>query len=282
MLPLATIREQRGLGDCLSRRAGRCLLAVVGPLAVISGVVVGACAEREAHAGIASPIASLMKPQVSLALTPIAPTRTGPSRRGAIGYAISWPQCGAPLPAAPFDFGIVGVTNGAAFTRNPCFADEYRWARAGRFPPAVYWNVNYVECGTHGQICDPYAYGLREAEDAYDYARSHGADPSTWWLDIQTASTWSVDTARNARAIAGAMAFFRDRGLRAGISSTRYQFSTVAGGLVPGLTSWVAGRAGRKYAQRFCEEGDTFAGRETELTAFVAGGFETVVACGRP
>src|SRR5438105_3220053 len=67
---------------------------------------------------------------------------------GATGYSISWPQCGGAYPTAPFDFGIVGVTNGIAFTHNPCFASEYQWASGGRFPPAVYWNVNYVEC-TH-------------------------------------------------------------------------------------------------------------------------------------
>lgn len=199
---------------------------------------------------------------------------------GATGYSISWPQCGGPYPAAPFDIGMVGVTDGIAFTHNPCFASEWAWASSGRYPPTVYWNVNYVECGQRDAACDPYAYGRREAQDALEYAAGNGAHPTTWWLDIQIVSDWSKNPAHNAEAIQGAIDFFRDQGLRPAISSTGYQLSRIAGDFRPGLTSFVAAREGLEGARAYCGAGDVFAGRGTELTAYVADGYEQVVSCG--
>lgn len=175
---------------------------------------------------------------------------------------------------------MVGVTDGIAFTHNPCFASEWAWASTGRDAPTVYWNVNYVECGHRDAACDPYSYGRREAEDAYDYASANGAHPATWWLDIQIVSDWSNDPARNAAAIRGAIDFFVEHGLRPAISSTQYQLSTVAGNFVPGLTSFVAAREGLEGAKAYCDAGDRFAGRGTELTAYVADGYEQIVSCG--
>ena len=54
-----------------------------------------------------------------LALTPLPSPTPLTYPAGSSGYAISWPQCGATYPAEPFGFGIVGVTDGAAFTHNP-------------------------------------------------------------------------------------------------------------------------------------------------------------------
>src|SRR4051812_48103872 len=50
----------------------------------------------------------------------------------AIGYDISYPQCGKPFPANPA-FGIVGVNRGIVFSPNPCLgtgagASQLAWA----------------------------------------------------------------------------------------------------------------------------------------------------------
>src|SRR5262245_16463281 len=85
-------------------------------------------------------------PSASATPTPTPHSTPGPTPynapypAGSVGYAVSWPQCGAVLPEAPYDFGIVGITDGQAFTRNPCFAELYRWAEDGHFEPAIYMN----------------------------------------------------------------------------------------------------------------------------------------------
>ena len=72
------------------------------------------------------PVAATEQPAV-----PEAPVVVAPGVRGA---DLSWPNCpkgmgvpgrrtqGLPLPWASAQFWIIGLTNGRAFTRNPCLA----------------------------------------------------------------------------------------------------------------------------------------------------------------
>lgn len=208
---------------------------------------------------------------------------------GSVGYAISWPQCGGPYPDEPFDFGIIGVTNGQAFTENPCFADEYRWAEHGRYHPSIYMNTNYDEsvqtlpdvqqCGADAW-CRAYQYGRAMAEEAYEYAASVHGVAAVWWLDVQIVSDWSEDVTLNAAAIRGAGDFLKSRGIRAGISSTSFQWVTVAGEAQHNMTIWDASALDADMAATFCREGKDFGGGGTEQIAYVEQ-FETVVACGR-
>ena len=227
-----------------------------------------------------------------LATATLAPTATpldvSAYPLGTVGYAISWPQCGGPYPGEPFEFGIIGVTNGEAFTRNPCFADEYRWAKRGRYHPSIYMNTNYDErpepsvamqaCGVDAS-CRAYQYGRATAEDAYEYAASvHGVAP-VWWLDVQIVSVWSEDFSRNAESIRGATEFLQNKGIRVGISSTSFQWATVAGPALHNMPIWDASALDADMAATFCAEGKDFGGGRTEQIAYVEQ-FETVVACG--
>jgi len=216
------------------------------------------------------------------------PLDTSAYPAGSVGYAISWPQCRGPYPDEPFDFGIIGVTNGQAFTRNPCFADEYRWAQRGRYHPSIYMNTNYDEtipatsdmegCGADAS-CRAYQYGRAMAEAAYEFAASvHGVAP-VWWLDVQIVSVWSEDVTLNAASIRGAGEFLRSKGIRVGISSTSFQWATVAGGAQHNLPVWDASALDADMAATFCAEGEDFGGGVTEQIAYVEQ-FETVVACG--
>jgi hypothetical protein len=62
--------------------------------------------------------------QVVLNVNAGATNRVAPP---ALGFDISFPQCGGPEPNAPA-FALVGVNGGRAFTGNPCLARQYVWA----------------------------------------------------------------------------------------------------------------------------------------------------------
>lgn len=226
---------------------------------------------------------------VAATATPVLDDRPYPA--GSIGYAISWPQCGAPYPAEPFDFGIIGVNDGKAFTHNPCFAEEYRWAERGRYHPSVYMNVNYIDtaeeleswwsCGAADEACRAYRYGWVAAHDAWHYAASHDGAAPVWWLDVQIVSDWSKDLRLNAHAVRGARDYLSSsHDIRVGMSSTSYQWATVAGDAMHGLPVWDASASGLFQAAAFCTRGMDFGGGGTEQIAFVEDGFEVVLACG--
>ena len=224
----------------------------------------------------------------------IEPTAVAAYSEGATGYAISWPQCGQALPQASFEFGIVGVTFGWPFRPSPCLAQEFAWAARGRQHAAFYVNTNYAPaenpdaslrireaCGGRGAGCEAYFYGVLLANDAFGSATLAGASAPMWWLDVQIASTWSDDAGLNAIVIHGAIDGLASHGVRAGISSTPFQWRQVAGDYEPGLPGWVAGASGTDEAARFCDGRQNFGGGHTEQIAYVDHGFEMVRSCGR-
>jgi hypothetical protein len=245
------------------------------------------CASK-ANAPLAPPAASTPVATATFAPAPSPTPDASEYPPGSVGYAISWPQCGATFPDEPFDFGIVGATNGQAFTHNPCFEDEYRWAERGRYHPSIYMNTNYMEsvdtlpdveaCGVDPS-CRAYEYGRAEAEDAYEFAASADAVAPVWWLDVQIVSDWAGDQTLNAEAIRGAIAFLQSKGIRVGISSTALQWATVAGEAQHYLPVWDASAIDADQAALFCAQGKDFGGGATEQIAY-AEHFETVVACG--
>lgn len=150
-------------------------------------------------------------------------TATGYGVTG-IGYDVSYPQCGFPLPVAP-GFAVVGVNGGRAFKANPCLAEQLAWAQgAANGAPSFYANTGnpgpaysaYWPIGqTNPQACDAGApnssacsfdYGWNAAKNSFDNAvRAHqavnGLDPATaadrsaaarWWLDVEILNSWQT------------------------------------------------------------------------------------------
>jgi hypothetical protein len=189
------------------------------------------------------------------------------------GSDISFPQCGHSYPA-PRAFGIVGVNGGRPYTANPCFVAEYRWAQASGI---VEFYVNTANPGTS----DPYGYGLDAARDAYAYATARvSAGPGhLWWLDVETANSWSPDKGANAAVIAGALAFFASRGVAVGIYSTRYQWGLITGGVsIPAIPNWVPGAQSAAEAPSFCAARRSFTGGPVVMTQYTSG-FDYDVIC---
>ncbi len=199
------------------------------------------------------------------------------------GYDISWPQCEGAYPATRFDFGIVGVTGGKAYTRNPCLASEYAWARrATASAPSVYMNLNYGltrgRCARNDTACQAYDYGYWAARSALRYAQAQGVGPTTWWLDVEMENTWSRNTSLNAQVIRGALTYLNRQGLVAGIYSTPYQWAVIAGSYSPGVPNW-AGGAPSSSPAAFCRSAQAFGGGSVWLTQYAHGNYDGDFAC---
>jgi hypothetical protein len=169
------------------------------------------------------------------------------------GWDISWPQCTAPtaptgsrLPEGGA-FAVIGLTRGAPFTDNACFAAQWAWANALPGEPMAYINVSapgvrdgaavgnrvwqeVCGTGTPTTACG-LAYGERIA--AYAVPRlqpvgRHGGRPMVW-LDVEgpyaNGPFWQTGydsaVAVNRAVIQGVVNGLRRSGHRIGIYSDR-------------------------------------------------------------
>ena len=82
------------------------------------------------------------------------------------------------------------------------------------------WYVNVRACvdGLGGsRVADPSGYGASAAAYALNYASSAtGASSAVnhvWWIDVETANTWSSNQAANAALIQGALTYLKQQGV---------------------------------------------------------------------
>lgn len=238
---------------------------------------------------------------VVLACTLIG-TVTAPAARAArsfpgarsVGYDVSWPNCGSPQPVQRF--AVVGVTGGLPFTANPCLVAEFRAAqRTG--VAQLYMNIAATgrttagmgrtgpagACARSAPLCTAYNCGYAAARAAYSLARSRlgaSAVRTTWWLDVEFGPNWSASPSVNARAVAGALAFLRGRGLPVGIYSTAYQWSRIVGRFRPGVPTWYATVTRSAAAARYaCTASRSFTGGIVRMVQFAPGGLDADTVC---
>ncbi len=186
------------------------------------------------------------------------------------GYDISYPDNSYPAPSWQYNgqpynfaFGIVGVTGGKAFTQNGKLAAEYQWVvkQPNPLTPSFYMNLNYPvgttapngmtgpkgNCSKGDRECQAYNYGYNAAQNAFQNATQTvgttvGDYP--WWLDIETANSWSGKTSLNYLVIQGAIYFFQSQKTTAaavGIYSSPSMWNSIAGSNRPGVQEWLAG-----------------------------------------
>ncbi|GHG52908.1 hypothetical protein GCM10012320_23410 [Sinomonas cellulolyticus] len=225
----------------------------------------------------------------------------------ALGIDVSWPQCGASLPADGA-FAIVGVNGGRASTTNPCLADQLRWAvasRGGTFQSTVQLYVNtdnpggpspssswpgsgstpYGTCDGSGSTACSWQYGWdRAMEDMAGRlapaAQAAGllASPSayTWWLDVETGNTWQADAAGNRAVLEGMAAAFSHEGVRVGVYSSPYMWEDLIGTVsstspLYTLNSWLPGALSAEDAAANCKLDPLMAGGHVVLTQYTTG-----------
>jgi len=211
--------------------------------------------------------------------------------RGSVGYDSSVYQCGAPARGA---FAIVAVTNGRPFTRNGCAAAELAGAPG---TSSVYMNTAYsptyaphitAGCGVRSGSASgtslerqAYAIGCSEAELARAWLyTATGQRVRTWWLDVETANSWSAaNLVLNRSVLRGAIDFLKARGAMLGLYSTARQWAEVTGGWsAPGLdANWVAGAGSPAEGALMCASSIT--GAPVWLVQYLKAGRDADRAC---
>jgi hypothetical protein len=221
-----------------------------------------------------------------------ASAASGPYVSGTTGYDYSYVQCGIQAPAA--SFGIVGINAGYPFTYyNQCLAKEFAVA-ASTGNGAVYINTGYdpsytnidqvhttQDCanasinvsGTDAQRA-AWAVGCSEAQRDVAYASSQSVkSPAAWWLDVETANSWSTtDLSLNRYTIQGIITILRSQAAAPiGVYSTSYQWGAITGGYqAPVDADWVAtGQRNLKRAKPYCSSGG-FTGAKVWLVQYVS------------
>lgn len=229
-----------------------------------------------------------------------------------IGNDISYPQCGSTLPSGQA-FGIVGVNGGIATTTNPCLLQQLAWASTsnGSTPqPAVSLYVNtanpghiadlwpsnntvygsavfnpYGECDSSEGAACAYIYGWTRADDDANRRGISNPEQYKWWLDVETANSWSTsDLQANAASLEGMVGYFNSIGASVGIYSTAYQWQTIVGTLwdgsnLHGLDSWLAGARTERGARANCASPALTNGGRVTLAQYVSKGFDYDVSC---
>ena len=215
-----------------------------------------------------------------------------PYLAGSSGYDYSYIQCGQSAPA--LSFGVVGVNAGYPFTYySRCVGAEYGASPAGS--TALYVNTGYdpsytaidgrhmtqdcaaasagIAAGAGQQAA--WAVGCSEAERDVAYATSQGvsANPTAWWLDVETANSWSsTDLSLNRYTLQGLIDKLRVLSASpVGIYSTAAQWQQVTGGYQPAVDgTWFAtGQRTLRRARSFCTA-PSFTGAPVWLVQYVA------------
>ena len=188
----------------------------------------------------------------------------------------------------------MSASDGLAYSDNPCLASEYAWAAAAPRPAGFYMNTADPGSGsTHWTTPGPqscsggsddlgcaYNYGWNAADHAFSYAsaQTNGATKA-WWLDIETANTWSTNTAANNADIQGMVDYFHSKALTVGVYSTRSQWTQITGGLSLAVPNWLAGASSASQASSWCSTALSITGGQVSLVQYPAGSFDGDVAC---
>jgi hypothetical protein len=191
------------------------------------------------------------------------PTTTAGAAAGAHGYDVSYPQCSIVSSLPPHDaFAIIGVNDGIVYTPNPCLASEYSWATSGTpaavsfyantanpGPTSSHWpkgqTANGITCpnqssyriGTKAYNDCSYIYGWNAAANSLAGAVQAVGTPAPaagWWLDIESANSWTTSRTANIFDIRGGLTYLKKNtrtgtGSYVGIYTNSSSWSSITG-----------------------------------------------------
>jgi hypothetical protein len=240
------------------------------------------------------------------------PLATAQARSSAtpVGNDISYPQCGRTYPSGQA-FAIVGVNGGKASNFNSCFTSEWTWAQTSKGgtkqPPAQ----PYLNTGNPGDVLaqynvtdwpsssvagDPYGSCSGTWQDnlpcswEYGYERA-SADLSAlssyhgkWWLDIETANSWTSDFGKNQASLEGMVYALEQAGDTVGIYSSSGSWSTLFGSVRPSsplylLDEWRPGAKTLSRAQSNCTLAPFEGNGRIAITQYVSNNLDYDYSC---
>jgi len=206
---------------------------------------------------------------------------------GTIGSDVSWPNCTTKLSTGA-SFGIVGVTDGLGYSTNPCLAKEASNYKNLSLYVNTGWNSSSSHiiatspklCATADTTCLAYNYGYNAGLYAYNAATTSGLHSSTWWLDVETANTWSTNTTQNQNSLQGEHdALMASGATTVGAYSTTAQWDSVTGTWLNNWPSWGATTwKTASQAKTYCT-GHQFTGGTTWLIQFTGKTIDQDYAC---
>lgn len=203
----------------------------------------------------------------------VAPVPTG----GVLGNDISWPNCprgmgvpdrrslGLPLPDPAAQFVIIGLTNGRAFTRNPCLKWHVTAAQARGLQVAAYTVLSYPNAAElrryrargpfsaatrSGQLAN---VGYAQTSFALDAMTAGGLAAPLVWLDIEPRANrrWSSNKGNNQAVVNGALRAVADRGIASGIYTYQVAWRAIVGALRVDVPLWAPSHTrSRSYAAK--------------------------------
>ena len=182
-----------------------------------------------------------------------------PARAVDYGHDVSWPQCpgGLPMPPDDTDFVVVGLTNGLAFTENPCLDWQFEWvlehgvrAQAyamATFPTTAQYDT-YGDDGPWPASTRPDRLrnvGYAEGRAALASLDEVGWRPERIWVDVEPRprQPWPSSTAaqrqENRYVISGLLAALEDAGYPHGIYSYVSAWEAITGSWqLPDVPVW--------------------------------------------
>lgn len=291
-------------------------------LLLVTPVLFGCAAEPAAEAESASPSTSASgDAQTSASAPPRAPESPSTSSgqrleipsvppaedRGIVeGGDLSWPQCptgmgikerrtlGLPMPLDSAEYVVIGLTNGPAFTPNPCLASQVEWARTNKVMTSAYSVISYpteADLREHGEggPGDPDTTIGRLTNVGYQQARWNleqmeraGLESPSVWFDVEPVPVWewSDDIAANRAVVTGALAGYQDAGKRVGVYSIEGLWTPIVGDLQLQLPEWrPAGEASRAAALERCGGEWMFQGGAAVMVQWLENGRDRNVTC---
>jgi hypothetical protein len=224
-----------------------------------------------------------------------------------VGNDISWPQCprgmgipsrrseGQPMPPASSRFVVIGLTNGPAFTPNPCLTAQVAFAEQRHLWTAAYAMTTYptpAQLAEHGRG-GPYRgsdtltrlrnTGYAQARVNVAAMRAAGLRSPIVWVDVEPyrVAPWSARIAANRAVVQGAMLGYRRAGLEVGFYSTPYLWRSIVGNWTWKKPEWRAtGHTNRATALRACTRA-SIQGGHAVLGQWVHAHRDWDVVCGR-
>jgi hypothetical protein len=245
---------------------------------------------------------SLPSPSITVPELKIPPTFSGT----VLGGDISWPQCpkgmgipekrslGLPMPLPQAKFVIIGLTNGPAFTPNPCLADQVRWVAERRLMAAAYAVTSYPDAATLRRFGDEGPYdgstrlgalrnvGYQQAMFNVAALQQAGLHTPVVWIDVEPVPVfeWSNDKVANSAVVEGVARGYTDAGFQIGAYSTQALWEAVVGDFRLGIPEWrAAGQTSRQEALSRCGDDAMFQGGPGVIGQWVEAERDQNVTC---